>query len=106
MLPYNAIDKKYIDEARYPEGLLPWFRHLEKFCDQGARCWKLDGFRQVCQVDEHPNRVYGNGMHVNEAHNLYPVVYAKQMARGYEEYTGRRAMVYSAGGYEIGRAHV
>jgi alpha-glucosidase (family GH31 glycosyl hydrolase) len=34
-----------------------------------------------------------------EMHNLYPVVYAKQMARGFESHTGRRAMVYSAGGY-------
>ena len=34
-----------------------------------------------------------------EMHNLYPVIYAKQMARGFEEHTQRRAMVYSAGGY-------
>ena len=35
----------------------------------------------------------------DEAHNLYPLIYAKQMARGFEDYTGRRAMVNSAGGY-------
>ena len=34
-----------------------------------------------------------------EMHNLYPVIYAKQMVRGFEEHTQRRAMVYSAGGY-------
>lgn len=104
--PYNKIDKKYLDEAKYPEGALPWFRHLQKFCDQGARCWKLDGNLQVCQDQEHPGKIYGNGMHVDEAHNLYPVVYDKQMARGYEEYTGRRAMVYSAGGYAGVQAYV
>ncbi|MBQ6329218.1 MAG: glycoside hydrolase family 31 protein [Kiritimatiellae bacterium] len=105
-LDMNAIDKKYLEEARYPEGALPWFRHLEKFCDQGARCWKLDGNLQVCQIDEHPGRVYVNGMSVEEAHNLYPVVYDKQMAQGYEQYTGRRAMVYSAGGYAGVQAYV
>ena len=34
-----------------------------------------------------------------EMHNLYPVIYAKQMARGFENQTNRRSMVYSAGGY-------
>ena len=104
--PLNAIDRKYVEEAKYPEGSQPWFKHLEKFCDQGARCFKLDGGLQVCQADEHPDKVYGNGMHVNEAHNLYPVVYDKQMARGYEEYTGRRPMIYSAGGYAGVQAYV
>lgn len=98
-LDLNKIDKKYLEEAKYPEGSQPWFKHLEKFCDQGARCWKLDGNLQVCQIAEHPGKVYTNGMSVAEAHNLYPVVYDKQMARGYEEYTDRRSMVYSSGGY-------
>ena len=31
--------------------------------------------------------------------HLYALVYDKQMARGFEDYTGKRAMVYSAGGY-------
>lgn len=103
---WNVIDKKFAEEAKYPEGTLPWFKHLEKFCDQGARCWKLDGSLQVCQSDMHPGKVYGNGMHVDEAHNLYPVVYGKQMARGYENYTDRRSMVYSAGGYAGVQAYV
>ena len=36
---------------------------------------------------------------MQEMHNLYSDIYDKQMARGYEDYTGRRSMVYSAGGY-------
>ncbi len=34
-----------------------------------------------------------------EMHNLYPVIYAKQMAQRLRDHTQRRAMVYSAGGY-------
>jgi alpha-glucosidase (family GH31 glycosyl hydrolase) len=83
-------------EDDVPEGMLPWFEHLKKFVDQGAQCFKLDGSNQI---GEHPKRAWANGHIDEEMHNLYPAVYDKQMARGYEEYTGRRAMVYSAGGY-------
>jgi alpha-glucosidase (family GH31 glycosyl hydrolase) len=76
--------------------MLPWFEHLKKFVDQGAQCFKLDGSQQLM---EHPNRAWANGMSDEEMHNLYGDVYAKQMARGYEDYTGQRAMVYSSGGY-------
>ncbi len=78
------------------EGDEPWFAHLRKFVTQGARSFKLDGARQVT---EHPGRAWANGMTDEEAHNLYPLVYGKQMAQGYEAYAKRRAMVYSAGGY-------
>lgn len=74
----------------------PWFEHLKKFVDQGVAAFKLDGSAQVI---EHPDREWGNGMTDEEMHNLYPVIYAKQMARGFEQHTRRRAMVYSAGGY-------
>ncbi len=74
----------------------PWFEHLKKFVDQGVAAFKLDGSAQVI---EHPDRQWGNGMTDEEMHNLYPVIYAKQMARGFEQHTQRRAMVYSAGGY-------
>ena len=83
-------------EDDVPDGMLPWFEHLKKFVDQGAQCFKLDGSNQV---GEHPGRAWANGRTDEEMHNLYPAVYDKQMARGYEDYTGRRAMVYSAGGY-------
>ena len=79
-----------------PPALEPWFEHLKKFVDQGASAFKLDGSAQVI---EHPKRAWGNGMTDEEMHNLYPVIYAKQMARGFEDHTQRRAMVYSAGGY-------
>ena len=78
------------------DGDEPWFAHLRKFVRQGAQCFKLDGARQV---SEHPKRAWANGMTDKEAHNLYPLVYGKQMSQGYEAYAGKRSMVYSAGGY-------
>ena len=84
---------------RHPEGSRPWFEHLRQFVDQGAQAFKLDGAYQVTDWNGVPNRKWSNGMKDDEAHNLYPLIYAKQMARGYEDYTGRRAMVNSAGGY-------
>ncbi|MBQ9366884.1 MAG: DUF5110 domain-containing protein [Victivallales bacterium] len=80
-------------EEKVPE---PWFEHLKKFVDQGVAAFKLDG---AWQVIEHPKRIYANGMDDEQAHNLYPLIYDKQMATGFEEHTKRRAMVYSAGGY-------
>ena len=74
----------------------PWFEHLKKFVDQGACAFKLDGSNQVI---EHPDRAWGNGMSDEQMHNLYPLIYGKQMANGFEEHTDRRSMVYSAGGY-------
>ena len=35
----------------------------------------------------------------DEMHNLYPIIYNKQMSRGFEDYTGLRSMIYSSGGY-------
>ena len=74
----------------------PWFEHLKNFVNDGARCFKLDGAWQVVNF---PGRVWAGKYSNEEAHNVYPLVYDKQMATGYEGYTGRRAMVYSAGGY-------
>lgn len=73
-----------------------WFEHLRKFVDQGACCFKLDGANQIM---EHPDRKWGNGMDDAEMHNLYPLLYNKQMSRGFSDYTGRRSMIYSAGGW-------
>jgi alpha-glucosidase (family GH31 glycosyl hydrolase) len=83
-------------EEQFKEGELPWFEHLKKFVDQGAQCFKLDA---SYQVTERPKFIYANGMNDEEAHNIYPVVYAKQMSRGFEDHATRRSMVYSAGGY-------
>jgi alpha-glucosidase len=75
---------------------VPWFDHLKKFVDQGARAFKLDG---ALQVNEHPDRLYANGMIDAEAHNLYPTLLSKQMSEGFASHTGRRPFVYTSGGY-------
>lgn len=74
----------------------PWFEHLKKFVDNGAACFKLDGSNQVL---EHPQRAWAEKFLDKEAHNAYPLVLAKQMNKGFREHTGRRGMIYSAGGY-------
>ena len=74
----------------------PWFAHLRKFVDNGAAAFKMDGSNQICF---HPDRKWRNGMEDEEVHNLYPVLLAKQMSQGFQEHTGRRAMIYTAGGY-------
>lgn len=74
----------------------PFFEHLKQFVDDGVECFKLDGCHQI---DEHPDRRWGNGMSDEEMHNLFPLIYAKQMSLGYREYTGKRAMIYTPSGY-------
>lgn len=74
----------------------PWFEHLKKFVDNGAACFKLDGSNQVL---EHPQRAWAEKFLDKEAHNAYPLVLAKQMNKGFRNHTGRRGMIYSAGGY-------
>ncbi len=73
-----------------------WFEHLKKFVDNGAACFKLDGSYQVL---EHPQRAWAEKYFDKEAHNIYPLILAKQMYKGFREHTDRRSMVYSAGGY-------
>ena len=74
----------------------PWFEHLKKFVDYGAKAFKLDG---AWQINEHPDRLYSNTMTDDEMHNLCPLLLNKQMSLGYEAHTNERAMIYSAGGY-------
>ena len=74
----------------------PWFDHLKKFVDRGVRCFKMDASNQV---GNHGDRVWAGKYVEAEMHNVYPVVYAKQMTEGYSTYTDSRAMAYSAGGY-------
>ena len=83
-----------MDKLTKPEE--PWFEHLKKFVDQGVSAFKMDGSNQV---NEHPDRRWGNGMDDEEMHNLYPTLLNKQMSLGFKEHTGRRAMIYSSGGY-------
>lgn len=87
-------EPRRMDQITKPEE--PWFEHLKKFVDDGASAFKLDG---AFQVNEHPDRKYGNGMDDEEMHNLYPSILNKQMAQGYAKHTGKRAMIYSSGGY-------
>ena len=84
------------EEACYEEGVQPWFEHYKKFVRSGVEAFKLDGCNQY---GAHPDRKWANGMTDREVHNLDTAIYAKQMSRGYEQFTGRRAMINSAGGY-------
>ncbi len=71
----------------------PWFEHLKKFVDNGASAFKLDG---AWQVNDHPDRIWGGKYFDDEVHNLYPVLYVKQMMQGFRDHTdGRRAMIYT-----------
>ena len=72
----------------------PWFEHLKKFVDNGAACFKLDGHAQIMP---HPDRLWAKKYLDEEVHNVYPVILAKQMQQGFAEYTGRRALIYTAG---------
>lgn len=75
----------------------PWFEHLKKFVDNGASAFKLDGANQI---NEHPDRLWAGKYLDDEVHNMYPLVYAKQMKEGFSEYTkGRRAMIYTPAFY-------
>lgn len=84
----------YIDEWTKKDE--PFFEHLKKFVDKGASAFKLDG---AWQVNEHPDRKWGNGMDDIQMHNLYPLILSKQMSTGFTEHTNRRSMIYSSGGF-------
>lgn len=73
-----------------------WFEHLKKFVDNGADAFKLDGANQVVP---HPDRLFADRYTDEEVHNVYPVIYGKQMKQGFAEYTGRRAMIYTPAMY-------
>ena len=73
-----------------------WFKHLEKFVDQGVAAFKLDG---ALQVLEHPDRLWAGKYFDREVHNVYPVIYSKQMQNGFYEYTGKRPLIYTPSAY-------
>jgi len=83
-------------EAMGKRGKEPWFEHLKEFVAQGAQGFKMDG---ALQVVDHPDREWANGMTDEEAHNLYPLVYSKEMVVRHEEYTGLRPMTYTDCGW-------
>ena len=74
----------------------PWFEHLKKFVDNGAACFKLDGYTQVMQ---HPDRLWARKFLDDEVHNIYCLVLAKQMKEGFSAYTDRRGLIYTSGAY-------
>lgn len=74
----------------------PWFEHLKKFVDNGAAAFKLDGANQVLQ---HPDRIWAGKYLDEEVHNVYTVILSKQMNKGFENYTNRRSMIYTAGSF-------
>ena len=74
----------------------PWFDHLKKFVDQGVDFFKQDGANQV---NSHPDRLWGNGMSDAEIHNLYPLLYSRQMYEGFKDYTNRRPVVFTPCGW-------
>lgn len=84
----------YMD--KYTKKDEPWFEHLKKFVDQGASFFKQDGANQVLR---HPDRLWGNGMTDMEMHNLYPLLYSRQMYEGLTKYTNKRAVVFTPAGW-------
>ncbi|MEW6354787.1 MAG: TIM-barrel domain-containing protein [Planctomycetota bacterium] len=75
---------------------VPWFEHLKDFVDQGVEWFKQDGANQVLT---HPDRLWGNGMLDDEMHNLYPLLYSKQMYLGFREHTNRRPFCFTPAGW-------
>ncbi len=73
-----------------------WFEHHKQPIDQGVDFFKQDGSNQVLP---HPDRLWGNGMIDDEAHNLYPLIYSKQMYEGFREYAKRRPCCFTPTGW-------
>lgn len=74
----------------------PFFAHLRPFVDQGVDFFKQDGY---AQINLHPDRLYGNGLHDDEMHNLNPLIYTRQMIEGFESHAGRRAFTLTVSGW-------
>jgi len=84
----------YMDKLTKPG--VPWFDHLKKFIDSGVRAFKQD---PAYVVNDHPDRLYANGMRDDEAHNLISTVLAKQVHEGYRAYTGERPFHFMGTAY-------
>ena len=82
------------DKITIPEE--PWFEHLKSFVDWGADFFKTDASDQV---NNHPDRFYGNGMTDAEVHNFYPLMLMRQMSEGFANYTNRRPFVFNPCGW-------
>lgn len=82
------------DEITKPE--TPWFEHLKSFVDWGADFFKTDASNQV---NNHPDRLCGNGMTDEECHNFYPLMLMRQMWEGFAEHTNRRPFIFNPCGW-------
>lgn len=74
----------------------PWFQHLNNFMDDGISFFKQDASNQV---NMHPGRIWGNGMSDAEMHNLYPLLYSRQMYDGIKAKTKLRPVVFTPCGW-------
>ena len=93
-----VIIDHHFESPRYQDQVTkvdePWFDHLRKFVDNGASAFKLDG---AFQVNDHPDRLWAGRYLDDEVHNIFPVIYAKQMKEGFRDHTeGRRACIYTS----------
>jgi alpha-glucosidase (family GH31 glycosyl hydrolase) len=73
-----------------------WFEHLKKFVKDGVRFFKVD---PAALINEFPDRLYGNGRHDAEMHNIAFMLCSKQMMFDYEAFTNRRAFGISISGW-------
>jgi len=104
--PLTEISHKLPGTDEYPQQSIsidkitikdePWFEHLKKFVDQGVDFFKQDASNQVFT---HPKRLWGNGMKDDEVHNLYPLLYSRQMYEGFKEHTNRRPVIFTPCGW-------
>lgn len=90
----NLRMPRYLDRLTRKDE--PWFEHHKKFVDQGVDLFKQDGAYQVL---DHPDRLWANGMTDAEMHNLYPLLYSRQMHEGFREHTKRRACCFTPAGW-------
>ena len=90
----------YADKLTKPDE--PWFEHLRRFVRLGVDWFKND---PAVQVNEHPDRLYGNGRTDAEVHNLYPMLWSRQQREGFIDETHRRAFGFTCSGW-VGLQHV
>ncbi len=98
--PLFDVDKNLSSGVTYLDRITkrdePWFEHLKRFVTQGISFFKQDGSNQV---NFHPDRLWGNGMKDDEMHNLYPLLYSRQMYDGYKSFTNLRPVIFTPCGW-------
>ncbi|MDZ7317162.1 MAG: DUF5110 domain-containing protein, partial [candidate division KSB1 bacterium] len=93
--PVHGHEPWHLDNLTKPDE--PWFQHLKRFVDFGVAAFKQD---PAFGINEHPDRLYGNGMTDEEMHNLYQTLLAQQYHEGFREHTGgRRSATFVCAGY-------